>query len=197
MCPFPTERVSRLRPLMEAPEKARLVPRVLAGAGIRFVIVEHLSQTKMDGAALCLDSTRLAIALSLRYPRMDYFWFTLLHELAHIMEDDGEYADVDVIGSEEIDAIEKKANEKAASWLVPPEKMESFITRTSPLYSESKIVGFARKIGVHPSIIVGQLKYRGELSWERFKRLQSVDVRSVIKESAVCDGWGNTIAIAE
>lgn len=190
--------VDALRPLMRDPEEVRHVPKVLSDAGIRLVIVEHLSRTRIDGAALWPSDTSPVVSLSLRYGRIDHFWFTLMHELAHILNRDGELADVDILQrSEVLDDAEEKANEQAAAWLVPHKKLESFILRTTPLYSTQRIQNFANRMGIHPGIVVGQLKFRHELDWGRFNRLQQIDVRAVVQQAAMCDGWGRIAPVSQ
>lgn len=188
--------VDRLAPLMSEPDEVRHVPKLLAEAGIRLVIVEHLSKSKMDGAALWPTESTPVIGLSLRYGRIDYFWFTLLHELAHIIHRDGERADAEIIehGASE-DQTEERANTWAAAHLVPRERLESFILRTTPLYSTFRVSNFARRMGVHPGIVVGQLKFRGELAWNKLTRLHA-DVRSIIQEAAICDGWHHVAPVS-
>jgi len=190
--------VDALRPFMCDPEEVRHVPKVLSSAGIRLVIVEHLSRTRIDGAALWPSESSPVIAMSLRYGRIDHFWFTLMHELAHICNRDGGRADIDILQqSEDLDDAEEKANEQAAAWLVSPKKLESFILRTTPLYSTQGIQNFAKRMGIHPGIVVGQLKFRDELDWGRFSRLQQIDVRAVVQQAAMCDGWGRIAPVSQ
>ncbi|MCH8853027.1 MAG: helix-turn-helix domain-containing protein [Planctomycetes bacterium] len=184
--------VSELQTLTQDREEIRHVPKILANAGIRFVVVKHLSKTRMDGAALWVGKKAPIIAVSLRFGRLDHFWFTLLHELAHIYYKDGVCADVSLFeagSSDVIEDAEDRANKKAAGWLLDQEKLESFILRTSPLYSPQRIQNFSRRIGVHPSIVSGQLKFRKELDWSQMPRMNA-DVRDIVTHSAICDGWG-------
>ena len=53
-------------------------------SGIRFVVLEPLPQTRIDGVCFWLDDLSPVIALSFRYDRLDWFWFTLGHELRHV-----------------------------------------------------------------------------------------------------------------
>ena len=62
----------------------KLAKELLAKNGVPLVIVQHLPKTYLDGAALRLGDGRPVIALTLRYDRIDNFWFCLLHELAHV-----------------------------------------------------------------------------------------------------------------
>lgn len=184
--------VAELQALSRDVKEIRHVPRVLANAGIRLVVVKHLTKTRMDGAALRDEKKRPIIALSLRFGRLDHFWFTLLHELAHVYHEDGVRADVELFeagSAEVIEYAEDRANRQAAAWLVDQEKLESFILRTAPLYTPQRIRNFSRRINVHPSIVLGQLKFRGELEWPQIPRM-NVDVRDIVTHSTICDGWG-------
>ncbi len=80
-----------LRRFRKNPEDVRLVPKVLAEGGIRLVLIEGLSKGRIDGATFWLDEFSPVIALSMRYDRIDHFWFVLLHELGHVAKDLGPY----------------------------------------------------------------------------------------------------------
>ena len=77
--------IPNLSALLGAREEARKAPRILAESGIRFVIVESLSSAKIDGVCFWLNSTSPVIGMSLRYDRIDNFWFVLRHELEHVL----------------------------------------------------------------------------------------------------------------
>lgn len=81
--------LKELKNLLRNTEDVRRVPTILAESGIRFLIVEHLPGTKIDGVAFWIDDRSPAIVLSVRYDRIDSFWFTLAHELGHISRKDG------------------------------------------------------------------------------------------------------------
>lgn len=190
--------IKKLRLFFSEPEEIKHVPHILAEFGIRLVIVEHLKGTYLDGAALSYSESNPVISLSMRYGRLDYFWFTLIHELAHIYYDDGTKCDVKILEKQTDDDVEMRANEFAASTLVPVDQMESFILRTSPIYSTNKIMNFSRRMGVHPAIVIGQLKKKDEenVGWEKFPRLHNrVNVRDIIKSVAMCDGWGQVAPV--
>ena len=80
------EAVQNLRGLALSPSELHQVPRILREAGIRFVVIQPLPGTKIDGACIWLDDGSPIIAMSLRYDRIDNFWFTLLHECGHCSE---------------------------------------------------------------------------------------------------------------
>ena len=132
---------------------------ILARAGVHFVIVPHLSKTYMDGAALIQDRTNPIVALTLRYDRVDSFWFTLLHEIAHIvLEHQGVFLDDTEKHQHYVNnQNEAEANALARNWLVPQNKLNEFITQSSPYFSEEKVINFAKRLNRHPGIVVGQL----------------------------------------
>jgi HTH-type transcriptional regulator/antitoxin HigA len=185
-----------LRPLLVSTPEARQVPTILADAGIRFLVLEHLPQTRIDGVTLWLDAKSPVIALSLRYDRIDCFWHTLAHELGHVGCRDGMtrvMLDTAIVGedfeSAEQDA-EIDADAFASDFLIKRSDLDGFIARIGPLYGRQRILGFAKRIGVHPGIVVGQLQFRGEIAWSAFRPMLE-KVRSIVTQSALTDGWGH------
>ena len=79
------EGLKGLLALASAPQEARRVAKALSDIGIRFVVLEHLPGTKIDGASFWLAEGPV-VALSIRYDRIDHFWFTLMHEIGHIAQ---------------------------------------------------------------------------------------------------------------
>lgn len=190
--------IEDLRQLTSAPEEIRHVPKILAGCGVRFVIVEPMPGSKIDGVCSWIaDGTSPVVGLSLRQDRIDNFWFVLRHELEHVLRGDGKSGDIidsDLGGtdaSSDFDPeAERAANDAAADFLVPQAKLDNFIARVRPLYSEAKVVNFAKVNRVHPGIVVGQLQNRGEIPYANFRRYL-VKVRHLLASSALTDGWGS------
>ena len=189
----------RLRELAAFPEEARHVSKILADFGIRFLVIEPLPDSKIDGATIWLDENSPVIVVSLRYDRIDAFWFTLLHEFYHVTHEDASIDD-DLCGEGQMPSItkvevERRADMEASDKLVPTEKLNSFITRVSPLYSKTRIIQFAHTIQIHPGIIVGQLQYRGEIGYQA-NREMLVKIRDIVTSSALTDGWRRDITLS-
>jgi HTH-type transcriptional regulator / antitoxin HigA len=169
------------------------VPKLMGEYGIRLVIVQHLPGTKIDGAAFWLDENSPVIALSLRFDRVNYFWHTLGHELSHIAHSD---ADIDSDSFESVrdeeSPIERRANEEASATFIEQAELKSFIRRTAPHYTTRKVIQFANRIGVHPSIVLGNLQFAGELDWSQGAPLQT-KFREHLIDVALTDGWGKTL----
>ena len=193
--------------LLEALPKIRLLPGTLGGAakvatrlaalGIRLVVVEHLPKTKIDGAAFWLDSEGRSpvVALSLRFDRNDAFWFTLWHEIRHILNGDGLSVDDELVvdagpaAKPAVDETERHADAFASEFLIPAGMLDDFIRSTRPRYSKARINQFANAIHVHPGIILGQLQRRGEVSYAS-NREMLVKVREEVTQNTPTDGWG-------
>jgi HTH-type transcriptional regulator / antitoxin HigA len=169
------------------------VPRILAEAGVRFLIVETLPGAKIDGVCFWLNDKSPVIAMTLRFDRIDNFWFVLRHEIEHVLQghgktkvmldsDLGGEATGDVVMSEE----EMIANAAAADFCVPKKMMDAFVARKAP---------FAKMISAHPGLIAGQIRHRTK-SYNRFQNYL-VKVRALVLPGAVVDGWGNVYPVEQ
>jgi HTH-type transcriptional regulator/antitoxin HigA len=185
--------VEKLKALVVAPEETRHVPRILAEAGVRLVFVEPMAGSKLDGACFWLADDQPVIGMTLRFDRIDNFWFVLRHEIEHVLRGDGkETAILDTDTGEVIDDLpdyEVQANAAGAEFCVPQEQLDDFCLRVGPFFSEQRVVLFAQRIGVHPGLVVGQLQRK--LDRHDFLRKHQVKVRSCVLPSADVDGWGS------
>ena len=155
--------LSAIDGLLVAPEEVRHVPRILMDCGVRFIVVETLPQAKIDGVCFWLSSTEPVIGMSIRYDRIDNFWFVLRHEIEHVLNKDGQKKEIidaelegeraDVNGP--VSSEEKLANAAAANFCVPRKKMENFIARKYPYISEKDIISFASTLEIHPELSWG------------------------------------------
>ncbi len=186
-----------IRKLADYPEKTKYLPKILAKSGVRLVIVEPLSHSRIDGAAFWLADDAPVVVLSVRFDRIDAFWFTLAHELSHIRHNDAQSLDTDLVGesrSEQVAEIEARANREAAHLLIPSSEMKSFVLRMKPFYSKARIVQFAIRMQIHPGIIVGQLQQMGEIGWSTNREMLA-KVRDIATSTTVTDGWGKSAPV--
>lgn len=193
-----SDALSRLRQLRADPEDVRHVPRILAEGGVRFLLIETLPKGRIDGACFWLDHYSPVIVISMRYDRLDHFWYITSHECGHVENRDAlggqPILDVDLVGDQAIPfddktEMEKRADRFAEAFLVERHEMDRFIARIRPLYSKQKIKNFAARIGVHPALVLGQLQYRKEVDWSHSREML-VKVRDILIPSALTDGWG-------
>ena len=154
--PFMRE-VAQLSVYEDGPRRAQ---ERLAAAGIALVVERHLPRTHLDGAALCLQDGRPVIGLTLRYDRIDNFWFSLMHELAHVSlhldcdENDLFIDDLSLSGG---DPLEEEADTLAQDALILPQLWESNSVREGATILA--VYGLAREAGVHPAVIAGRVRH--------------------------------------
>ncbi|MEE8625611.1 MAG: HigA family addiction module antitoxin [Acidiferrobacterales bacterium] len=190
--------VENFRLFLHESEEIKLVPKILADAGVRYLVVEGLLRSNIDGVCFWLNSNSPVIAMSLRYDRIDNFWFVLRHEIEHVLRRHGIDKEIVDSGLEGERALpegpvsdeEKQANRAGAEFCVPDEELNDFIARVGPLYSAARIAKFAKRIEVHPGLVVGQLHNRKEIPFSHLRRF-FVKIRQIVTETALTDGWGN------
>ncbi len=167
------------------------IPEILHRCGVRFVLVQHLPGSKIDGVCVWLGGQPV-IGMTLRLDRLDNFAFVLRHEIAHVLNGDGRefsFAPVDSDTGIEIGVdCEKIANEAASEFCVPQAQMNSFIARKSPFISREDVLQFAARLEVHPAIVVGQIQYRTK-KWGWLKEYQ-IGVSEHLLNWKFKDGWG-------
>jgi HTH-type transcriptional regulator / antitoxin HigA len=153
----------------------------LAQAGVVFMHIPHLDKTYTDGATFW-HGGRPALVYTCRYDRNDNFWFTVAHELGHILlHRDGD-SPVFIDSLDDLDGEdqrEKEADEFAKRKLHIPGILRFFqgVSRVSQV----RVRECARVMGVHPAIVVGALQHAGRLRYLALNGLKK-PVRSVIRQ---------------
>ena len=152
----------------------------LKDIGIILVIEPHFSKTYLDGAAILVNKENPVIGLTLRHDRLDNFWFTLMHELAHISlhynQDISLFYDELETASAGLDEKEQEADELAEESLLPKAKWEVSPARLIP--SSMAANSLAKELGVHVAIIAGQIRHKGNKYIYLNKIISEAKVRS-------------------
>jgi HTH-type transcriptional regulator / antitoxin HigA len=199
--------ISKLKELRVSPTATRKISRILTECGIRYVIVESLPGAKIDGVCFWLDEKSPVVGMSLRFDRIDNFWFVLRHELEHVLRGHGRemaMLDIELEGEragtgDSIVEEERVANAAAAEFCVPQKSLQNFISRKQPFFYERDILGFATTMQVHPGLVAGQLRHilfnRGEKDAYRRFTEHLVKIRSSVSPGATVDGWGDIVPV--
>lgn len=154
----------------------------LARFGVCMVVLKHFPKTYQDGAALFVPDGRAVVGLSLRFDRLDNFWFTLLHELAHLAlghVEPGGFM-VDELDARTMDDVEKQANAFAADVAIPSELWEATPAkdRTKPRF----VFQTAEALKISPAIVAGRVR-RETGNYKLFSRsVGSGEVRKLFPE---------------
>lgn len=147
-----------------------------AETGVALVYVKSLPKASVSGAARWLTPRKALIQLSGRYKTDDQLWFSFFHEAAHLVRHGKRIVFVNSAslvgsgGSEELEAIEREANEWAANWLVPAKQWRRFASRWPQ--SAVAVKAFAEEQGIAVGIIVGRLQKEGILPWKNLNGLK-------------------------
>jgi HTH-type transcriptional regulator/antitoxin HigA len=191
--------LNRLSALMSEPEEVRHAPRILMECGVTFVVVEGLPGAKIDGVCTWHEGKPI-IGMSLRYDRIDNFWFVLRHELEHVLRQHGQNGPIidseimESAGDDLANEQERVANEAAADFCIPRTEMDSFVARKAPYFADRDVIGFARRMNVHPGIVVGQIQARTK-RWDLLRK-HLVKIRQFIMPGAMVDGWGQVAPVS-
>lgn len=181
-------KVAKLSWSADAPGLAR---EFLARDGIHLVCVEHLPRTHLDGAALQLADGTPVIALTLRYDRLDNFWFCLLHELAHIgrhMTGQRNEAFIDDLSLRNVEGVrrdpkEDEADDWAEEALIPRAIWHSSAARRNP--SPHTVMELASAAEVHPAIVAGRVRHETKNYRLLSHFVGSGEVRRVLNKPAL------------
>lgn len=137
----------------------------LNACGVKFFVLPHLEKTYLDGAAFLLDGTPV-IVYTARYKRIDNFWFTVAHEIAHVLKHLSEETPfvLDNLREQTTDKQEEEANKLAAKHLKHPEILEYLEPHFNYL-TVGKIKECSETINIHPAIIIGALAFNEKISF--------------------------------
>lgn len=136
--------------------------------GVRLIFLPHFSKTKVDGAAFWLNSKPI-ILMSLRYDRVDNFYFTLLHEIGHIIlhGKNSNFID-DLSDTQKLEnKQEEEANEFAQKNLAPLNLINE-VKRYKPI-TPRVIIKLSQSLNIHPGILIGTLQHKGILSYGQYR----------------------------
>ncbi len=148
--------VAKLSPPTDGPAQA---VQFLRAQGIAVEIIPHLPRTHLDGAAMKSSDGRPVIGLTLRYDRIDNFWWVLMHELAHaLFHLDDSPAFIDDLKLVSDDETEQQADRFAEDALIPREDWKaSGLTKRDSL--PMAVMSLAQQLGIHPAIVAGRVRH--------------------------------------
>jgi HTH-type transcriptional regulator/antitoxin HigA len=132
---------------------------LLARKGIALIVERHLPGTYLDGAAMLSENGIPIVALTLRYDRLDNFWFVLFHELGHVFLHLFDGLKFDFFDEEDgatLDELEKQADSFALDKLIPTKLWDQCLSRFA--LSSEAVQNDAERLNIHPSIIAGRIR---------------------------------------
>jgi HTH-type transcriptional regulator/antitoxin HigA len=137
--------------------------RLFSDSGVAFVCLPHIGGSFLHGASFH-DGNRIVLGLTLRGKDADRFWFSLFHELCHVLRGH-------ITGLSETNAQhEIEADDFARDILIPPTEYKIFIKDVS--FSREKITAFADSVHIEPGIVVGRLQNDNYITYDRYNDLK-------------------------
>ena len=141
---------------------SEMVLEKLADAGIAFTVTPNLKNAPVNGASRWLSSSKALIQLSIRHRYNDIFWFSLFHELAHVLHHSKKEISIDMSNLAREDEDERLADTFAAITLIPEKEYVEFVGRK--FFDYLAVKSFAKTIGVHTGIVVGRLQHDNHIA---------------------------------
>jgi len=133
---------------------------IFSSCGVAFVILPSLKNSGVNGAVKWVNSERVVLAMNNRGLDADKFWFSLFHEIKHVLQQKMKTIFISASTKElmELDnVLEQEADDFASNFLITKAQMKRFAP--SRYTTDEEIVVFAREIGVHPGIVAGRLQH--------------------------------------
>lgn len=150
--------------LMDPNEFYPKLREILLDCGIVLVVLPHIGGSFLHGASF-VDGKHIVLGLTVRGKDADKFWFSLFHEICHIV--DGHIYNLSPATSEE---EEKKADEFSKDTLINTEDFQDFILSSN--FTKSEIIKFSQKVGIHPGIVLGRLQNEGFVEFSKYHDLK-------------------------
>lgn len=135
------------------------IQEILNTCGVLFTVKPHMRQAPIKGLTVKTKKNQMLIALTIYGKYVDIFWFTLFHEIAHLLNDDYLKKQDD---AELVQKAEEEANLFAANQLIDPTLYQAFIEKGD--FSEKALVAFAAEAHVLLTIVIGRLNHDNQ-SW--------------------------------
>lgn len=177
--PFNAEKLKAYIPeirgmTLQAPEI--FLPRlreIFSDCGVAFVLLPYLKNSGINGAVKWIKQDRVILAMNDRRLNADTFWFSLFHELKHVLQQKTKTVFVSS-SKQEMKAIDEKLEAEADLFaqniLIPAREYRQFAP--SKYTSDAEIIAFAGRIGVHPGVVAGRLQHDGIIAPNRCSTLK-------------------------
>lgn len=144
--------------------------QIFSECGVVFVLLPHLKNSGINGAVKWLNSDRVILAMNDRRNYADTFWFSLFHEIKHVLQQKNKIVFVSTTVNDLDDELEAEADQFARDTLIPPDQYATFAP--SPYTSDAEIIRFAKNIQIHPGIVAGRLQHDGIIPQNRCTHLK-------------------------
>lgn len=162
---------------MTVKDPAVFIPRlkkIFAESGVAFVLLPHLSNSGINGAVKWINKNKVVLAMNNRMKYADIFWFSLFHEIAHVLQMKIKSTIISAVTEEELCAIdeelENEADDFARESLISLKDYNKFINEK--IFTESNIIKYSQEINIPPGILVGRMQKEKHIEYWQFSNLR-------------------------
>lgn len=164
------DRLMEIRKLSRISQPARFLPKLralCAEAGVAVVVVKTPSGCHASGASRLVTADKAMMLLSFRHRADDQFWFTVFHEIGHLVLHGAKpFVDEDATPD---DQCEREANDFASRCIVPDNRLPEF---ESLRPDREAVLRYSVSVGVAPGLTVGQMQHRRMIEHNRLNMLK-------------------------
>ena len=168
--------LGKIRDLTKEKDPLIFVPKlknICADCGIAVVFVKPFPKVSAYGASCWLTPEKALIQLSLRGKTADSLWFTIFHELGHILNHSKKELFIEIDDKCSSKSLEEQeADEFASETLIPKLRFNQWIKKNSNKLSADNLSEFARELNIAVGILVGKLQYMGYVKYSEFSDLK-------------------------
>ncbi len=166
------KKTMNLKDINEAMDEIRTL---LASCGVAFVVLPHFKKTKVHGATFSIEAEDKAVILmTIRGGFSDIFWFSLFHEIGHvILHQKREMFLEDGYSDPTLQKQEDEADEFARDLLISKKDFEAFVEQD--IFDKNSILKFAKQLEIKPSIVVGRLMHEKIIPYNDFRLIKLRD----------------------
>lgn len=145
--------------------------KILSTCGVALVFLPHLKGTYAQGATIWPTKHKASVLISLRGKEADRFWFSLFHEIGHLILHKKDDIFIHYDNADMQDILEIEADEFSSNLLIPIKKYQAFISEDN--FSSLAVQQFAKKISVPSGIVIGRLQYDKYIPYTHLNMLKA------------------------
>ena len=150
-----------------------LLMNICAKGGVAVVLEPTPKGCPINGATKWLAPNKALIMLSVRGKTDDKLWFTFFHEAGHLLKHGKSLTFLDVLDEAGLNEDEEaEADLFARDFLIPQKAYAEFVSSDGQ-FSATRVIAFAKSVGISPGIIVGRLQYDKRIPYENLNRLKA------------------------
>ena len=142
--------------------------------GVAFILLPHLKNSGVNGAVKWINPEKVLLAINNRRLYADVFWFSLFHEIRHILQQKIKETFISSDKTACISCADKEleadADRFAGDYLIARGEYERFIGNKT--WNENNVRIFAQQVGIHPGVVVGRLQHDGHLDYNQLINLK-------------------------